>query len=61
MSKGSSGWKDTQNVKESGEVHTQRNWGGGGGGAGGAQTPHFLTRWAEPPKIGGCHEERIKY
>ena len=31
------------------------------GGQGGLESPHFSIRGAEPPKIGGCHEERIKY
>ena len=34
---------------------------GGGGGQGGLEPPHFSIRGAEPPQIGGCHEERIKY
>ena len=35
----------------------QRTW----GGRGGLSPPHFSIRGAEPPKIGGCHEEHIKY
>ena len=43
-------------------IQRQRTWAGGpAGGQGRLEPPHFLIRGADPPKIGGCHKERIKY